>query len=120
MKAQMGTDNLSQLSLSIFSACECFSFVSGINLFPIAICLQVSLATFAVYVMIGNNLNAEKAFVAISLFNILQFPLTILPMIVTRIIAVRPLLHFSFLVLFCADRLLQGCFLFLALLKIPT
>ena len=50
--------------------------------------LQVSLATFAVYVMIGNELNAEKAFVAISLFNILQFPLTILPMIVTRIIAV--------------------------------
>eukprot|EP00794_Sanderia_malayensis_P010896 gene10896-12055_t len=49
----------------------------------------VSLATFAVYVLIGNELNAEKAFVAISLFNIVQFPMTILPDLVTRIIQVQ-------------------------------
>jgi len=68
-------------SVSLWRALVSFAFTCAPFL--------VSLATFAVYVMIGNELNAEKAFVAISLFNILQFPLTILPMIVTRIIACK-------------------------------
>ncbi|XP_065055747.1 multidrug resistance-associated protein 1-like [Rhopilema esculentum] len=46
----------------------------------------VSLGTFALYVLTGNELNAEKAFVAISLFSILQFPMTVLPDIISRII----------------------------------
>ncbi|CAL8256487.1 unnamed protein product [Lota lota] len=44
----------------------------------------VSLATFGVFVGVSSNnvLNAEKAFTAISLFNILRFPLTMLPMLI--------------------------------------
>ncbi|EDO36474.1 predicted protein [Nematostella vectensis] len=42
----------------------------------------VSLATFAIYVLTGNILTANNAFVAISLFNILRFPLTVLPNVI--------------------------------------
>lgn len=45
----------------------------------------VSCATFAVYVLIGNDLTAEKAFVSIALFNIIRFPLFILPMVISNI-----------------------------------
>jgi len=49
---------------------------------------QVSLTTFAVYVMTSrdNILDAEKAFVSLSLFNILRFPLTMLPMMIANIV----------------------------------
>ena len=50
--------------------------------------LQVSLATFGSYVLAGNELTAGKAFVAISLFNILSYPMTTLPQIVTLIVQV--------------------------------
>jgi len=45
----------------------------------------VALVTFAVYVNVDdrNVLSAEKAFVSISLFNLLRFPLTMLPSLVT-------------------------------------
>lgn len=56
--------------------------------FPELFLLQVSLATFAVYVLLGNELTAGKAFVAISLFNILRFPLTVLPRVVMNFIQV--------------------------------
>nr|CAB3219626.1 multidrug resistance-associated protein 1-like [Phallusia mammillata] len=48
----------------------------------------VSLTTFAVYVMIDdhNVLDAQKAFVSLSLFNILRFPLTMLPTVVSSIV----------------------------------
>ena len=51
----------------------------------------VSLITFALYVVIdpvNNTLTAEKAFVSLSLFNILRFPLTMLPNLVTALIMV--------------------------------
>jgi len=56
---------------------------------PIAL-LQVSLTTFAVYVLSSrdNILDAEKAFVSLSLFNILRFPLTMLPMMIANIVQV--------------------------------
>ena len=54
---------------------------------------QVSLATFAIYVMTGNELTASKAFVAISLFNILRFPLVMFPNVIISLIQV-----FSYLV----------------------
>jgi len=52
---------------------------------------QVSLTTFAVYVLSSrdNILDAEKAFVSLSLFNILRFPLTMLPMMIANIVQVR-------------------------------
>uniref|UniRef100_A0AAQ4R4F2 ATP-binding cassette, sub-family C (CFTR/MRP), member 2 n=1 Tax=Gasterosteus aculeatus aculeatus TaxID=481459 RepID=A0AAQ4R4F2_GASAC len=50
----------------------------------------VSLATFAVFVGVSpdNVLTAEKAFTSISLFNILRFPLAMLPMLIAAITTV--------------------------------
>ncbi|XP_015416781.1 PREDICTED: multidrug resistance-associated protein 1 [Myotis davidii] len=48
----------------------------------------VALCTFAVYVTVDetNILNAQKAFVSLALFNILRFPLNILPMVISSIV----------------------------------
>jgi len=48
----------------------------------------VSLTTFAVYVLSDerNVLDAEKAFVSLSLFNILRFPLSMLPMLIANLV----------------------------------
>ncbi|KAM7353891.1 multidrug-Resistance like Protein 1 isoform 2-T2 [Cochliomyia hominivorax] len=48
----------------------------------------VSLVTFATYVLIDENnvLDATKTFVSLSLFNILRFPLTMLPMLISNIV----------------------------------
>uniref|UniRef100_A0A8C2UKK8 ATP binding cassette subfamily C member 3 n=1 Tax=Coturnix japonica TaxID=93934 RepID=A0A8C2UKK8_COTJA len=47
----------------------------------------VALTTFAVYVLVDerNTLDAEKAFVSLSLFNILKFPLAMLPQLISNI-----------------------------------
>uniref|UniRef100_H3CHF1 Multidrug resistance-associated protein 1 n=1 Tax=Tetraodon nigroviridis TaxID=99883 RepID=H3CHF1_TETNG len=44
----------------------------------------VALSTFTVYVLMDENnvLDAQKAFVSLALFNILRFPLTMLPMVI--------------------------------------
>ncbi|NXU82348.1 MRP3 protein, partial [Xiphorhynchus elegans] len=46
----------------------------------------VALTTFAVYVSVDENniLDAEKAFVSLSLFNILKFPLSMLPQVISN------------------------------------
>ncbi|CAG8502871.1 1064_t:CDS:10 [Rhizophagus irregularis] len=47
----------------------------------------VSFATFAVYVLISNSpLTVQVVFVAIPLFNLLQFPLAVFPSVITSII----------------------------------
>ncbi|XP_074036470.1 multidrug resistance-associated protein 1-like [Leptinotarsa decemlineata] len=48
----------------------------------------VSLVTFATYVLVDENnvLDANKAFVSISLFNIIRFPLNMLPMTISNLI----------------------------------
>ncbi|XP_044152162.1 ATP-binding cassette sub-family C member 3 [Bufo gargarizans] len=48
----------------------------------------VALTTFSVYVSVDdkNILDAEKAFVSLSLFNILRFPLNMLPQVITNVI----------------------------------
>uniref|UniRef100_A0A8C5R5H5 Multidrug resistance-associated protein 1 n=1 Tax=Leptobrachium leishanense TaxID=445787 RepID=A0A8C5R5H5_9ANUR len=48
----------------------------------------VALSTFAVYVLIEKNgvLDAEKAFVSLALFNILRFPLNMLPMVISSMV----------------------------------
>ena len=53
--------------------------------------MQVTLATFTTYSLAYLNnpeerLTADKAFVALSLFNILRFPLAMLPMLISNII----------------------------------
>ena len=56
-------------------------------------CMQVSLATFATYTLINldnpdERLTADKAFVALSLFNILRFPLSMLPYLISMLVQV--------------------------------
>ncbi|XP_063042992.1 multidrug resistance-associated protein 1 isoform X2 [Engraulis encrasicolus] len=48
----------------------------------------VALSTFAVYVMVDENnvLDAQKAFVSLALFNILRFPLNMLPMVISSMV----------------------------------
>lgn len=52
--------------------------------------LQVALSTFTVYVLIDENnvLDAQKAFVSLALFNILRFPLNMLPMVISSMVQV--------------------------------
>lgn len=61
--------------------------------------LQVALTTFAVYVTVNENniLDAEKAFVSLSLFNLLRFPLNMLPQVISNIAQVRmqPVLYLN-------------------------
>ncbi|KAF4797403.1 Canalicular multispecific organic anion transporter 2 [Turdus rufiventris] len=47
----------------------------------------VALTTFSVYVSVGeeNVLDAEKAFVSLSLFNLLKFPLNMLPQVISSL-----------------------------------
>uniref|UniRef100_A0AAZ3SGN9 ATP-binding cassette, sub-family C (CFTR/MRP), member 3 n=1 Tax=Oncorhynchus tshawytscha TaxID=74940 RepID=A0AAZ3SGN9_ONCTS len=53
-----------------------------------ALSTMVALTTFAVYVTVDKNniLDAEKAFVSLSLFNILRFPLNMLPQVISSIV----------------------------------
>lgn len=50
----------------------------------------MALSTFAVYVLVdeGNVLDAQKAFVSLALFNILRFPLNMLPMVISSMVQV--------------------------------
>uniref|UniRef100_A0A8C1YWK0 Multidrug resistance-associated protein 1 n=1 Tax=Cyprinus carpio TaxID=7962 RepID=A0A8C1YWK0_CYPCA len=50
----------------------------------------VALSTFAVYVLVDehNILDAQKAFVSLALFNILRFPLNMLPMVISSMASV--------------------------------
>lgn len=52
--------------------------------------IQVSLVTFATYVLVDENnvLDASTAFVSLSLFNILRFPLSMLPMLISNMVQV--------------------------------
>ncbi|XP_015266213.1 PREDICTED: canalicular multispecific organic anion transporter 2 [Gekko japonicus] len=60
----------------------------------------VALTTFAVYVTVEekNVLDAEKAFVSLSLFNILRFPLNMLPQVISNIaqasVSLKRIQHF--------------------------
>lgn len=51
----------------------------------------VSVATFAVYVMVDENniLDAEKAFTSIALFNILRFPLSMFPLALSSLVQMK-------------------------------
>ncbi|KAK5580921.1 hypothetical protein RB653_000948 [Dictyostelium firmibasis] len=46
----------------------------------------VSVSTFTVYILTGNVLTAVQAFPALSLFNVMQFPINMLPSVVSSII----------------------------------
>ena len=49
--------------------------------------LKVALATFGTFVASSDEpLTADRAFVALSLFNILRFPLSMLPFLISNIV----------------------------------
>lgn len=50
--------------------------------------LQVAVTTFAIYVITGNLLTASKAFVALALFNVMRFPLVMLPDVIVSCVQV--------------------------------
>lgn len=52
----------------------------------------MTLTTLGVYVSVDQNnvLDAEKAFVSVSLFNLLKIPLNMLPQLISNLIQVRP------------------------------
>ncbi|KAM4636126.1 ATP-binding cassette sub-family C member 2 [Discoglossus pictus] len=66
-----------------------FTYLHSVSLF-IFTCAPflVSVASFAVYVVMDptNILTAERAFTSISLFNILRFPLAMLPMLISNMV----------------------------------
>nr|XP_020011854.1 canalicular multispecific organic anion transporter 1 [Castor canadensis] len=55
-----------------------------LQLAPVLVCV----VTFSVYVLVDSNniLDAEKAFTSITLFNILRFPLSMLPMVISSML----------------------------------
>ena len=62
----------------------------------LSLSLKVALATFATYALVHRNspnpddrLTADKAFVALSLFNIIRFPISMLPMLISNLVQVR-------------------------------
>ncbi|XP_015279485.1 PREDICTED: canalicular multispecific organic anion transporter 1 [Gekko japonicus] len=68
-----------------------FSYLQAISIFLFTCApVIVSVVTFAVYVMVGeeNVLDAQKAFTSIALFNVLRFPLTMLPLVLSSLVQV--------------------------------
>ncbi|XP_074531508.1 ATP-binding cassette sub-family C member 2 [Halichoeres trimaculatus] len=66
-----------------------FAYLTSVSTFVFSCApALVSLATFATFVGVSseNVLTAEKAFTSISLFNILRFPLAMLPMLIAAIV----------------------------------
>lgn len=57
-------------------------FINAIVLF------QVTVTTFAVYVLTGNDLTASKAFVSLALFGVMRFPLRTLPNVISSCVQV--------------------------------
>ncbi|KAM8806261.1 ATP-binding cassette sub-family C member 2 [Eudromia elegans] len=66
-----------------------FSYLQSISIFFFTCApFLVSLASFAVYVLVDENniLDAQKAFTSISLFNVLRFPMAMLPMVISSLV----------------------------------
>uniref|UniRef100_A0A663DTZ5 ATP binding cassette subfamily C member 2 n=1 Tax=Aquila chrysaetos chrysaetos TaxID=223781 RepID=A0A663DTZ5_AQUCH len=69
-----------------------FSYLQSISIFVFTCApFLVSLASFAVYMLVDENniLDAQKAFTAISLFNVLRFPMAMLPLVLSSLVQVR-------------------------------
>ena len=49
---------------------------------------QVSLATYATFILSGHALDAHTAFVSLTLFNMMRFSITALPMLIAFIVTV--------------------------------
>ncbi|ORY04586.1 metal resistance protein YCF1 [Basidiobolus meristosporus CBS 931.73] len=66
-----------------------YGYTSAIqNFFTICVPFLVSLSTFGIYTLVGDNdpLTPDLVFVALSLFNLLQFPLTMFPHVISALV----------------------------------
>ncbi|XP_029465938.1 canalicular multispecific organic anion transporter 1 [Rhinatrema bivittatum] len=66
-----------------------FNYLQSVTIFVFTCApFLISVASFAVYVLVdvNNILDAQKAFTAISLFNILRFPMALLPMLISSMV----------------------------------
>ncbi|XP_051473900.1 ATP-binding cassette sub-family C member 2 isoform X2 [Apus apus] len=69
-----------------------FSYLQSISIFVFTCSpVLVSLASFAVFVLVDENniLDAQKAFTAISLFNVLRFPMAMLPLVLSSLVQTK-------------------------------
>ncbi|XP_033886772.3 multidrug resistance-associated protein 1-like isoform X3 [Acipenser ruthenus] len=82
-------DKVLQIRQSELKVLKKAAYLAAISTFTwVCAPFLVALSTFAVYVLVDENniLDAEKAFVSLALFNILRFPLNMLPMVISSIV----------------------------------
>jgi ABC-type multidrug transport system fused ATPase/permease subunit len=83
-------DSISEIRKQELRQLRHIAYISAVMTFTYSCApFMVSVATFATYSLTGHDLTPEKAFVGISLFNILSFPLAMLPMLVSFLVEVR-------------------------------
>uniref|UniRef100_A0A3B3Q9H2 Multidrug resistance-associated protein 1 n=1 Tax=Paramormyrops kingsleyae TaxID=1676925 RepID=A0A3B3Q9H2_9TELE len=82
-------DKLSEIRESELAVLKKSAYLSAVSTFTwVCAPFLVALSTFAVYVLVDerNVLDAQKAFVSLALFNILRFPLNMLPMVISSMV----------------------------------
>lgn len=81
---------ISQLREEEVKLVKKIAYVKAVN-FAISILspVLVALVTFETYVALGNELNAATVFTSLSLFNIMRFPLQMLPIMLAAIVDAR-------------------------------
>uniref|UniRef100_A0AAQ4PFJ7 Multidrug resistance-associated protein 1 n=1 Tax=Gasterosteus aculeatus aculeatus TaxID=481459 RepID=A0AAQ4PFJ7_GASAC len=87
-------DKVSKIRESELQVLKKAAYLGAVSTFTwICAPFLVALSTFAVYVLIDehNVLDAQKAFVSLALFNILRFPLNMLPMVISSMVQVSEL-----------------------------
>ncbi|KAM3597276.1 uncharacterized protein V6R79_002334 [Siganus canaliculatus] len=82
-------DKVSEIRENELQVLKKAAYLSAVSTFTwVCAPFLVALSTFTVYVLINehNVLDAQKAFVSLALFNILRFPLNMLPMVISSMV----------------------------------
>ncbi|KAJ8344971.1 hypothetical protein SKAU_G00291640 [Synaphobranchus kaupii] len=82
-------DKVSEIRETELSVLKKSAFLGAMSTFTwVCTPFLVALSTFGVYVLIDerNILDAQKAFVSLALFNLLRFPLSMLPMVISSMV----------------------------------
>uniref|UniRef100_A0A671YCI8 Multidrug resistance-associated protein 1 n=1 Tax=Sparus aurata TaxID=8175 RepID=A0A671YCI8_SPAAU len=82
-------DKVSEIRESELRVLKKAAYLAAVSTFTwVCAPFLVALSTFTVYVLIDehNVLDAQKAFVSLALFNILRFPLNMLPMVISSMV----------------------------------
>nr|XP_055048139.1 multidrug resistance-associated protein 1-like isoform X1 [Misgurnus anguillicaudatus] len=82
-------DKISDIRKSELQVLKKTAYLGAVSTFTwVCAPFLVALSTFAVYVLVDerNVLDAQKAFVSLALFNILRFPLNMLPMVISSMV----------------------------------